>query len=112
MEISDIIKDAAGMADKYDLQMVEIDRTENIINLNLLIDHELLIQIYGNVQKAKINLALIFKNQRLYGFDSEGGRYHCHPIGAPNDHIFVEKRKSIEEFVQESMKFLEEREIL
>ncbi len=112
MEISNIIKEASNVADKYDLQLIERDRTDNIINLNLVIDNELFIQIYGNAQKDKVNLVLIFKSRRLYGFDSEGGKYHCHPLDAPDEHIFVDEIKSIEDFVQESMRFLEEKEIL
>ena len=112
MKLSRIIQETNAIADKYNLQLIEIDSTDNIISLKLLIDNELFIQIYGNTKKEKLNLALVFKNRRLYGYDSEGGRYHCHPINAPDEHIFVDERKSIEEFVQESMKFLEEREIL
>lgn len=33
-------------------------------------------------------------------------------IDNPDEHIFVEGRKSIQAFVQESMKFLEEKDIL
>ena len=112
MEISNVIKEVGDVADKYDLQLIERDRTDNIIKVNLVIDNELFIQIYGNAQKDKVNLALIFKNRRLYGFDSEGGKYHCHPLDAPEEHIFVDETKSIADFVQESMRFLEEKEIL
>jgi len=112
MKISKIIKDVGDVADKYNLQFVEIDRTDNVISLKLLIDNDVFIQIYVNIQKDKLNLALVFKNRRLYGYDSEGGKYHCHPFDAPDEHIFVDDRKSIEEFIQESMKVLEEREIL
>lgn len=112
MKLSRIIEETNAIADKYNLQLIEVDSTDNIISLKLLIDNELFIQIYGNTKKEKLNLALVFKNRRLYGYDSEGGRYHCHPINAPDEHIFVDEKKSIEEFVQESMKFLEEREIL
>jgi len=112
LEISSIIKVAGDVSDKYDLQLIERDRTDNIITLNLVIDNELFIQVYVNTQKDKVNLALIFKNRRLYGFDSEGGKYHCHPLDAPDEHIFVDERKSIEDFVQEAMRFLEEKEIL
>ncbi len=112
MKLSRIIEETNAIADKYNLQLIEVDSTDNIISLKLLIDNELFIQIYGNTKKEKLNMALVFKNRRLYGYDSEGGRYHCHPINAPDEHIFVDEKKSIEEFVQESMKFLEEREIL
>jgi len=66
VKISGIIEEANDVADKYNLQLVEIDRTDNIISLMLLIDNELFIQIYGNVEKLKLNLALVFKKRRLY----------------------------------------------
>jgi uncharacterized membrane protein YjjP (DUF1212 family) len=112
VKIDSIFQEAKAIAENYDITLIEIDRTENIISLDLIIDKDIFIRIYGNVHKNKINLALIFKNQRLYGFDSEGGDYHCHPIENPDNHIFIEERKSIKDFVQESMKYLEEREIL
>lgn len=31
MKISDVVKDANEVADKYNLKFIEIDRTENII---------------------------------------------------------------------------------
>lgn len=112
MKISTIITEANDVAERYNLRPIEMDRTDNIISLKLLIDNELFIQIYGNTEKDKLNLALVFKDRRLYGYDSEGGKYHCHPLDAPEEHIFVDDRKSIIDFVQESMTFLEEKEIL
>jgi len=112
VEIRDIINEVTETAYKYNLQIIGIDRTDNIISLIILIDKELFIQIYGNTQKEKINFALIFKNRRLYGFDSEGGKYHCHPFDGPEVHVFVDERKSMREFVQESIRYLEEKEIL
>lgn len=112
MEISSILNEANEVASKYNLRLIEIDRTDNIISLKLLIDSELFIQIYGNADKDKLNLALVFKKRRLYGYDSEGGKYHCHPFDNPEGHVFIDERKSIQEFVQESMRFLEEKGIL
>lgn len=112
MRIENIVKEATDAADKYNLRLEEIDRTDNIVSLKLLIDNELFIQVYGNIEKEKLNLALVFKKKRLYGCDSQGNKYHCHPFDSPDRHIFIDKRKSIEEFVQESMRFLEEMEIL
>ena len=112
MKISRIIREVTDVAKEYNLQFIETDRTDNIISLKLVIDNELFIQIYGNTQKKKLNLSLVFKNRRLYGYDSEGGKYHCHPIDAPDEHIFIDEKKSIQEFVRESMEFLEENEIL
>ena len=33
-------------------------------------------------------------------------------LDSPNEHIFINERKSIQDFVEESMKYLEEKEIL
>lgn len=112
MEINRVVEEAGEVAEKYNLELVEIDRTDNTISLKLLIDNELFIQVYGNAEKNKLNLALVFKKRRLYGYDSEGGKYHCHPFEHPEGHIFVDDRKSIQEFVQESMRFLESKELL
>lgn len=112
MKINRIIEESGELARRYDLKLVEIDKTDNIINLKLSIDHELFIQIYGNAKKNKLNLALIFQKRRLYGYDSEGSKYHCHPFNNPDEHVFVEDRKSVQAFVQESMKYLEEKGIL
>ena len=112
MNINSVIREANDVAEKYNLQVIEVDRTDDIISLKLLVDTELFIQIYGNDQKEKLNLALVFKKRRLYGYDSEGSRYHCHPLDSPNEHIFIDERKSIQDFVEESMKYLEEKEIL
>lgn len=112
MEINRIIEEANEVADRFNLKIIEIDRTDNVISLQLLIDNELFIQVYGNTEKDKLNLALVFKKRRLYGYDSEGGKYHCHPFDSPEEHTYVEERKSIRDFVQESLRVLEEKDIL
>ena len=50
---------------------------------------------YANQLKDKLNLNLIFKNRRLCGYDSEGGRTHIHPIDAPESHIFTDKKVAV-----------------
>jgi hypothetical protein len=112
VEISALIEETNEVADKYNLTATERDRTDNIVSLRLLIDNELHIQIYGNAEKKKLSFALVFKERRLYGFDSEGGKYHCHSFDDPENHVFVDEVKTVREFVQESLSFLEERNLL
>ncbi len=112
MEIDEIIQEAEDMANIHGLGFVEIDRTDNIVSVKLHIDSQIFIQIYGNSSKNKLNMALVFNNRRLYGYDSSGGRYHYHPFDAPDAHIFTDERKSIRDFVQESLKLLDESEVL
>lgn len=112
MEINNLVENAKSIADEYNIEFIEIDRTDNIVNMKMFIDNELFIQIYGNTKKDKLNLALVFKRKRIYGYDSEGGKYHCHPFDDPDKHIFVNNKKSIREFVSESMEFLERNDLL
>jgi len=53
---------------------------------------EIFIQVYRNSRKDKLNLALILGESRIYGFDSEGGVLHLHPIEAPETHVTTGKR--------------------
>ncbi len=112
MEINKIVEEANEIALKYNLKLVEIDRTDNVISLKLVVDNELFMQIYGNADKGKLNLVLVFKQRRLYGYDSEGDKYHCHPFDNSEGHIYVNDKKSIQEFVEESIKFLEENDLM
>ena len=52
--------------------------------IRALNNNELFLQIYGNTKKDKLNLDLVFKRKRLYGYDSEGGKYHYHPFDDPD----------------------------
>jgi len=112
VEISSIVDEAHAVSAAFGLELVEVDRTDNTVSLKLVIDAEIFIQVYSNTRKDKLNLTLVFKKRRLYGYDSEGGKYHCHPIENPDEHTFVNQRKSIREFVEESLKLLEEKELL
>lgn len=40
MEIDNIIEEARNVADEYNLRFIEIDRTDNVISLKLLIDND------------------------------------------------------------------------
>lgn len=112
MEINDIVREAHDVAEQFGLELIEVDRTDNTISLKLVVDTEILISIYGNTQKHKLNLALILKQRRLYGYDSEGGTYHCHPSENPESHVAVADKRTILDFVKESLSILETRHLL
>lgn len=112
MGINDIVREVHDVAELFGLEFVEVDKTDNTVSLKIVIDAEIAIHVYGNSQKGKLNLALVFKQRRLYGCDSEGGKYHCHPAENPESHKIVSDRKSIRAFVAESLKLLEKQELL
>lgn len=112
MNINSIVTEAQSVASEFGLRLRIIDITDNIVDLRLYIDIELFIQVYANQLKDKLNLNLIFKNRRLCGYDSEGGRKHIHPIDEPESHIFIDKKVVIKGFVVKALKLLDERELL
>ena len=108
MNIDSIISETQSVALPFGLRLRIMDITDNIVDLRLYLDLELFIQIYANQLKDKLNLNLIFKNKRLWGYDSEGGRTHIHPIDEPESHIFTDKEVDIKEFTVKSLKLLDE----
>ena len=60
------------------------------------------------IKKPKTNLHILLLDK-----DSERKLRELLPsLDSPNEHIFINERKSIQDFVEESMKYLEEKEIL
>jgi hypothetical protein len=112
VDIDAIISEAQSVALEFGLRLRAVDITDNIIDLRLYIDVELFIQVYANQHKDKLNLNLIFKNRRLCGHDTEGGRTHIHPSEAPESHIFTDKKGNIKGFTIKALKLLEERGML
>ncbi len=84
--------------------LVDLDRTDNALRFRLVINDIIFIQVYANSKKEKANFALISLGQRIFGRDSEGGIWHKHPFGSPEDHQFEEdagQPVTLTEFVME-----------
>ena len=84
--------------------LVDLDRTDNALRFRLVINDTIFIQVYANTKKEKANFALISLGQRIYGRDSEGGIWHKHPFGSPEDHYFEDEAGqlvTLTEFVME-----------
>ena len=112
MNISAIVSEGQSVASEFGLRLRIVDMTDNTVDLRLYIDVELFVQVYANQLKDKLNLNLIFKDRRLCGHDSEGGRTHIHPIDEPESHIFTDEKVDIKDFTVKTLKLLNEREIL
>jgi hypothetical protein len=112
VDVDSVIKEAHTIARDFGLKLRIIDITDNIVNIKISLDTDLFIQVYANQLKDKLNMNLILKNRRLYGYDSEGGRTHCHPIENPESHRFTTKRIELREFVITALHFLEEQQLL
>jgi hypothetical protein len=112
LNISSILRDAQVVSHELGLKLRIVDVTANAASLRLYFDDDLFIQIYANQPKSKLNLSLVFKNQRLLGADSEGNRYHLHPGTMPESHIFTEEQESLKSFTFKALKVLSEKGLL
>jgi len=91
LKLSEISKISRNVAVEFGLPLIEIDTTNHTLNVRLIVDHNIFITIYANDIKDKLNLALIFYGQRLFGHDKEGGRYHVHPFQNPDEHHVTDR---------------------
>lgn len=87
MKVEDFLLEIFSVKKKYELTLLYFDYTDNTLICRLGLDSEIFIQIYVNVRKEKLNLALIIKDFRIYGVDKEGGFYHEHPVKNPTLHL-------------------------
>ena len=99
----DLIHDIFNIADRYGLKAVNIDTTDVTLMARIEIFPAIYIQIYRNLKKDKLNMALIFGKNRVYGVDAEGGVFHEHPAEDPTFHVPIQERLEIEEFVVKSL---------
>ena len=65
-----------------------VDKTDAAIKLRLHIDTDCFIQVYTNTRKQIISYAVVFNRARILGRDCDGGLWHRHPPGKPDQHDF------------------------
>ena len=108
----DIAHHITESAERYGLRILFIDATDVTLMARIEILPGVYIQIYRNIEKDKLNMALIIGNDRAYGVDSEGRVYHEHPAEDPSRHIPIGEKLDIEEFVVRCLNILKHRSIL
>lgn len=104
--------DALEAARSFALVLRVVDRTDNTLTMLIEIDVDLVVNIYINTKKSKLNMALVWQRRRIFGVDREGGVLHMHPIEAPEAHITTERKIDIQVFLSTAMQYLEEKQIL
>src|SRR3990167_2750959 len=102
IKIKNVIHTLEDIANRYGLKILSLDFT---LISRIGFSFEIFIQIYANVKKEKVNMALVVADERIYGIDKEGGTYHEHPIKNPILHIPTEQIE-IENFVIKSLEIL------
>ena len=79
MKIRKIIHTLNEITNRYGLKTLYLDYTDVTLISRIGISLDMFIQLYVNIKKDKINMALIVAEERIYGIDKEGEFYHEHP---------------------------------
>ena len=108
----DIVQDILNVVERYGLKITNIDATDVTLMGRVEIFPSIYAQIYRNIRKNKLNMALVLGNERVYGVDDEGGFSHEHPAEAPTSHTPIEERLNIEKFIVRCLNILKEKGIL
>ena len=108
----DFVQTIDHIVDKYGLKLSALDATDVTVMARIEILPSIFIQVYRNIKKNKMNLALILGNNRIYGIDREGDLLHEHPIKNPLDHQPVEEQPDIEGFLVTCLELLNKWELL
>ncbi len=110
--IDSIINEIYQISYEYGFDVFLIDRTENTALIRFGFTPQIFFQVYINIIKEKLNFALVVGDERIYGFDGEGGRYHKHPFNSPQSHLFTSEKKELHEFIRDSLEILKEKGLI
>lgn len=108
----DILHLLIQTAERYGLRILYIDSTDITLMARMEILPAVDIQVYRNIEKEKLNMALIIGNDRAYGVDSEGGIYHEHPAEDPFRHLPIMEKVELEQFVLRCLEILTDKGLL
>jgi hypothetical protein len=112
MKLEEVIAEIEEVSQRFSfvLQVIRLDETKYSVKYLLMLAEDFFVQVYRNVRSGTIGLALIYRGQRLYGRDREGGQWHRHPFENPMEHDFSaegSRKVSLEEFLEEVREILE-----
>ncbi len=111
IKVKNIIHTLEDITNRYGLRILSLDFTDITLISRIGFSFEIFIQIYINVRKDKVNMALVVADERIYGIDKEGGIYHEHPFENPALHIPAEQIE-IEDFVVKGLEILKRMKLI
>ena len=117
MKLEEVIAEIKEVSQRspFILEVIKLDETRYSVKYLLMLAEDFFVQVYQNVRSGTIGLALIYRRQRLYGRDQEGGRWHQHPFENPTEHDFSaegSREVSLEEFLEEVQEIIEREELI
>ena len=83
------------------LAVERVDRTIVAIKLRVDLDEHRFIDVFFNSRNQPVDLSVIERGQRIFGYDNLGG-WHRHPRGAPEQHEACGE-PTLETFIREAL---------
>jgi len=117
MKLEEIIAEIEEVGQRFPfiLEIIRFDETKYSAKYLLMLAEDFFVQVYQNVRSGTTGLALIYRGQRFYGRDREGGQWHRHPFENPTEHDFSpegSREVSLEEFLEEVQEILERERLI
>jgi hypothetical protein len=69
-----------------DVPVVTLNRRVNFLKARIAIENRLFIDVYYNAMNKRLNFALIFEGERVFGYDKVK-TWHRHPFEDPSQHV-------------------------
>jgi hypothetical protein len=96
-------------------RLVRMDETRHTVKYRLVIEEELFVQVYVNVENDTVGFVLVNNGQRIYGRDAIEGKWHRHTFEDPLGHDFSSegsKKIILKEFLMEVQEILDRERLL
>lgn len=96
-------------------KLVRLDETEHTVKYRLLVDEDLFVQVYVNIENDTNGFVLVSSGQRIYGRDAIDGKWHRHKFEDPLGHDFSEegsKAVTLRDFLTEVQEILVKENLL
>jgi len=90
-----------------DAELEVHERRDTILEIRATLGKDVLIEVYANFLTNKRSYALIYKGDRIFGYDNYKF-WHYHPVKDPNIHISCEE-PSVPFVIQQIRKVIESR---
>jgi len=90
-----------------DAELEVHERRDTVLEIRVTLEKEFFIEVYANSLTNKRSYALIYKGDRIFGYDNYKF-WHYHPVRDPNIHISCEE-PSVPFVIQQMRKAIESR---
>lgn len=76
------------------------DSTPTSVRLRVFLINQSFLDVFYNQKTGIFSFALIKNNQRVFGADNAGDKWHWHPADNPESHVLAAREVTFQEFLK------------